>query len=63
VYSLKRGTVFAPGSGAIAYDAERTLYYFVSRDNEVVLLEQDSRRRTWSEMVALKARRGGARVS
>jgi hypothetical protein len=57
LYSLHRGTVFS--KGAIAFDADVELAFFVDRDGEVVLLEPAGR--TWSSVVEKKAKRATRR--
>ena len=58
MWVVRRGHVFEPGRAAVGYVSDNApMTFFVDRDADVVFLEQPGGPRTWSEVVARRARR------
>ncbi len=57
LFTVRRGVVFEPGSAAV-FEQTASLHFYVDDDRDLVFLERHAR--SWSEIVAGKARRGAA---
>ena len=58
VFAVRRGPVFERGSATVRYTPPNTvLTYTVNQADEIVFLDTPFGTRTWSEIVARKARR------
>lgn len=58
VFAVRRGHVFEPGRASVGYLPPNTpLTFYVDEDDTIVFLEEPHPGRTWSELVARKARR------
>jgi hypothetical protein len=60
VWVVRRGHVFEPGRASVGYVTDDTpMTFFVDATDEVVFIEPSGGRpRTWSEVVAKRAKRG-----
>ena len=58
LFTVYRGSVFTTGMGKPSFNERVPLVFYVSAENQITFLEPKGR--TWSEVVAQRARRGRA---